>query len=305
MRMNKLLLAYPRQFQWQEEEIPPLQEDHVLVKTTLASFSSGRDLGRYLGSAPFGYPAVVGYEAVGTVAACGSGVKQLAQGDRVAAFYGTGTYGVVPESDAIKLPPGIPDIIGLMAGPSSRIINGIRKSNPKATKPILITGAGFQGLLTLYILKASGKEYVDVVEPLPERRRLAREMGSRWAVTREEFLDVGGLYPLAMECSSRNEAFRLLQERMLPEGIILVFSDGSADPMVLTPLFHDKRLTVIGSSHSEDNQPYSGWFFDQVRENPGRLKSMFDLTIGPGEIEETFRSLALGIINPIRIVLEF
>src|SRR5947209_10501616 len=102
------------------------------------------------------------------------------------------------------------------------------------------------GLLTVFMLRAYGIRIVDVVEPREERRALALQLGARAAFSPQEMMNRSELYPVGIECSSRNVAFELLQRRMQYAGRICILADGNIEPLVLAPAFHEKELSMVG-----------------------------------------------------------
>ena len=79
------------------------------------------------------------------------------------------------------------------------------------------------------MLRAYGVAQVDVVEPLGERHALARLLGARnvWHPLSIE----STAYAVAFECSSRNEAFALLQKQVEPQGRICITAHGNIEPL--------------------------------------------------------------------------
>jgi threonine dehydrogenase-like Zn-dependent dehydrogenase len=128
---HSLLLTAPRHLVWAREILPPLQADEVLVQTTAGAISIGSELPIYCGtarsSAPVTYPRMTGYESVGRVVACGSAVTRLRLGDRVVAFYGHRTHGVISEAKAIPVPDEISDALALLAILTCDMAKGVRK----------------------------------------------------------------------------------------------------------------------------------------------------------------------------------
>src|SRR5579885_2362313 len=309
MRCRSLLLIGPRQVAWKVEELAPLQPDEVLIETSAGAISIGSELPLYCGTArsstPARYPRMTGYESVGTVLACGSSVQRFQRGDRVVAFYGHRTHGVLSEKKAIKVPEDISDPLALLAILTCDVAKGIRKLAPQEDERVVITGAGAIGLLTLFVLRAYGVETVDVVEPRPERRNQALQLGAHAALTPEATKDMHQVYPVGLECSSRNAAFELLQAQMAPGGRICILADGNIESLVLTPAFHEKELLIVGSSDGWDYQEHARWYFQHVQEHPHHLERLFDCITTKNKLADTFEQLAMGTISPIKTLVKY
>jgi alcohol dehydrogenase len=170
---------------------------------------------------------------------------------------------------------------------------------------VLITGAGAIGLLTLFILRAYGVSQIDVIEPLVERHALARLLGARNVWHPQEMPAENSKYPIAFECSSRNEAFALLQRQVQRQGRICITADGNIEPLVLTTDFHEKELQVIGSSDGWDYHQHAAWYFRVVQQHWTCLEQLFELQIARDELITTFEQLANGDIRPVKVLVTY
>ncbi len=248
---------------------------------------------------------MTGYESVGTVFACGVDVQRLKVGDRAVAFYGHRTHGIVPENKAIFVPDGIADALALLVILTCDVARGIRKVAPAEDEPVLITGAGTIGLLTVFMLKAYGVRTVDVVEPREERHALALQLGARAAFSPQEMMNRSEIYPVGIECSSRNTAFELLQRRMQYTGRICILADGNIEPLVLAPAFHEKELSMIGSSDGWDYQEHARWYFSIMSEHSHNLEQLFDYHTTANDLVSAFERLASGTIAPVKVLVRY
>jgi alcohol dehydrogenase len=277
--MCSLMLTAPRQLEWIEEAIPLLGAHDVLIATRAGAVSIGSELPLYLGTArsskPVAYPRMTGYESVGVVLACGLEVEHVRLGARVVSFYGHRTHAIVDESKVIPVPDDSTDALALLAILTCDVAKGVRKLTPLPEEDILITGAGAMGLFTLFILKAYGCANVDVVEPRRERHALATQLGARRVMAPEASLNSGVSYAAGFECSSRNDAFSLLQARLRKEGRICVIADGNLESLTLTPAFHEKELRIVATSDGWDYHQHAAWYFDYVRRHTTALAEVF------------------------------
>ena len=309
MRNHSLLLTGPKHLEWIAGEIPPLQPDEVLIRTKAGAISIGSELPIYCGTARSArseyYPRMTGYESIGIVIDCGPAVQRFQVGDRAVAFYGHREYGIVSEAKAIKVPGGISEEVALLGILTCDVSKGIRKLDPRQHESVLITGAGTIGLLTVFMLKAMGVQVVDVVEPRPERRDLALRLGARVAATHQEIAAKGDRYAVGFECSSRNAAFELLQEKMQQEGRICILADGNVEPLILAAAFHEKELMLVGSSDGWDYQQHANWYFQFVQQHPHNLQMLFDYVTPRDNLITTFEQLAAGIISPIKVLVKY
>ena len=281
----------------------------MLLQTCTGSISIGSELPLYMGAARgvdiLRYPRMTGYESVGSVLACGEQVSHLRVGDRCVAFYGHRTHCVVPAAQVMVVPEGISDALALLAILTCDVAKGVRKVAPRPEEPVLVTGAGAIGLLTLFILKAYGSATVDIVEARLERHALALKLGARRAMMPQELSTTSESYAAAFECSSRNAAFALMQNNMHLNGRICILADGNYEPLLLEPAFHAKELQVVGSSDGWDYQLHAAWYFQEIQRHPTPLEELFQLQIPSDELISTFSQLALGVIRPTKVMVHY
>jgi alcohol dehydrogenase len=309
MHSQSLLLSAPGQLEWVLEDLPSLQPHEVLIQTTTGAISIGSELPIYTGTArssePIRYPRMTGYESAGVIISCGSHVQRFKTGDRVIAFYGHRTHAIISEIKAIAIPDNVPDAIALLSILTCDVSKGIRKIAPTPNESVLVTGAGTIGLLTVFMLKASGMRTVDVVEPNIERCTMALQLGARMALSPLEIARSSEGYPLAFECSSHNEAFELLQGKMHRNGRICILSDGNIEPLILSSAFHEKELMIVGSSDGWDYQEHAKWFFSHVQKHSFNLEQLFDYQTTANQLITTFEQLATGTIMPIKVLVKY
>lgn len=305
-RSRVLWLEFPYRVGWSEGELPPPQPDEVLVKTILGSISTGSEVAQFKGEDPIAsarpLPRKLGYENVAEVVQCGSQVQELRPGEYVLGTYGHRDYAVVPANSLVPIAAPAPGALLAILG--SDTAKGIAKLELSLRFPLLITGAGAVGLLTLFNLSARGYRVVDVVEPDPTRLALARKFGARYGFAPEQLpASVAGSYAGGFECSANSAAFLLLQNQMAPGGQICVLSDARLKPLPLSPAFHDKELRVYGSSNGLDYRAYARWFFAHAKRYP--LEEIFDAQIRFAELPETLAAMAEERIRPRKVLVVY
>lgn len=152
--------------------VPALQRGELLVKNSLCGVNTADTL--YLGGfKTVSPPAVLGFEAVGTVAALGPGTftSGFKLGDTVVWVYkeGYAEYTAVPVGNIFKVPKNVSEkdaiavlLYGLTALALSRQAYSIAKG-----EWVLIHGAsGNVGLLMVQIAKATGAKVIGTVHRL-------------------------------------------------------------------------------------------------------------------------------------------
>ena len=302
MRYTELLLYGPHDLRWAEGELAPPEPGEVWLGTLAGAVSVGTEGPLYRGdargvNAPV-YPLMTGYESLARVIRVGAAVK-VRIGERVVATYGHRTAACVSAVNLMQVPEAIPDEIALLAVLANDSSKGVGKLQLNPEDVVLITGAGTIGLLALYRLRWLGFQ-VDVIEPKPERRALALTLGAR-AVFSPDELD--GDYAAGVECSSRQVAFATLQRHVQPGGQICVLADGNLGPLVLTPEFHARELSVVASSDGEDYPGYARAFFEHWQETRAPLEGLFTQRVTAQGLPETFARLAVE--KPIKVFVNY
>jgi alcohol dehydrogenase len=245
---------------------------------------------------------MTGYENVAVVRACGAAVRHLRPGDRVVATYGHRSHAVIPAHKAVPVPEGIADELAILNVLSGDVATGIaRLGTPPES--VLVTGAGAIGLLAVFVLRALGVAHIDVVEPDAGRRDLALALGARRALTPEEIGSPDERYAAGVECASRAAACTLLQTQVRHGGRIVILADGNLEPLVLDPLFHERELTVCGSSDCPDYHAHARWYFAQLAAAP--LDRLFTLHIAAAELPATFARLADDPARPVKVLVHY
>ncbi len=291
-----MLLYGPRELRWTREALPPLGPDDVLIETRAGAISGGTELPLYRGdaraAAPPTYPRMTGYENVGIVLARGAAVREVAIGARVVATYGHRTHAVVPARKVCPVPSDIADDLALLLILSGDVLTGLRKLGTPPPGPALVTGAGAIGLLAVFGLAALGTPNIDVIEPLTARHALVQALGARRVLTPQEANGLHADYASGVECSARDTAFATLQRAMRPHGRIAILSDGNAESLTLTPHFHERQLTALGSSDCPDYRAHARWYFPAARAAHTILPRIFERRIVAADLPATFAQLA-------------
>lgn len=176
--------------------------DEILVKTEFTALSAGTERANITGEKNIHgikelcnteFPRTSGYSGVGTVAAIGNDVKNIAVGDRVIICFGKHKqYNIIKECNAVKIPyDSIPSKQAALTVISTFSMLGVRKTQLEIGESAMVMGLGILGLIAVQIYKAGGAVPVIAVDPNPERRQLAIEIGADYALdpTEANFAD--------------------------------------------------------------------------------------------------------------------
>src|SRR5208283_1284982 len=165
----------------------------------------------------------LGHEASGTVVKIGKDVKSdFKIGQRVAMNFRTvcggcyycqnkmehfceraiifmglmAEYAVFKESLVYPLPDDLPLDVGAFLEPVSVAVHTLDITHMKIGDSVIITGGGTIGLLVLQLAIKSGASKVLVSEPIPEKRKLAKQLGADVVVDplKEDLLDISNKF---------------------------------------------------------------------------------------------------------------
>jgi len=255
--------------------VPEPKPDEVLVRTLAATICTSdlHDLARN----PFriALPRVLGHEAAGAVARCGSAVKHLSPGMRVAAhpvipcktcaecrrgfehlchrmghlgYDRDGTfaeYFVVPADRVRVLPETVPSILGALLEPVSVCLQAVAQSGDVGGKNMLVVGDGPFGNMIARLARKEGVKQVLVVGREPFRLQQIRG-AEITQVAPVKTMDVAILAVSSVEAVTTSLA------ALRPRGRLVIFS--ALPEPVPVDLFslHVSELEIVGACNDED-----------------------------------------------------
>ena len=255
-------------------------------------------------------PLRLGHEGVGVITALGEGVEGFALGDRVvpansgscgmcpacerglsaqcaSMVWLTGTCAeqvVVPalivRTNLHKVPEGVDPRAAALAENVACVLKGRDRSPGRAGERALVLGAGAMGLIWTRVLSLTGVE-VTTVDPLPDRRNLALQMGATLALEPgelDEHLDAGTLQAdVVVEVVGDPAVWETAIRAAAPGGRVHLFGGPARDTSIRldTQRMHYDELTLVSSFH---HTPY--------------------------HFAEAVRAMAAGLLDPSALVRE-
>jgi threonine dehydrogenase-like Zn-dependent dehydrogenase len=196
-RMMQLQIVAPGCAEWREVDVPQPREGEVLMRVEAVSTCAHWDMHIMSGAPmfpgrPVAYPYTAGqpgHEAVGTLIALGLGVAEPAVGTRVAAWRDQGHH--VPGCYggyvclAVENVLAVPDELPPEAIAPLELAMCVQVSFDQLARLGVLEGARFgvsglgpAGLIAMQMARAYGAREVIGIEPLPERRALAADLGA-------------------------------------------------------------------------------------------------------------------------------
>lgn len=257
-------------------------------------------------------PFILGHECAGTVVECGTGVKGLKAGDRVAIepgipcgkceFCKSGKYNLCPdvvflatppvqgcnmeyiaypENMCFKLPDNVSTLEGAMIEPLSVGVHAANQGEICEEDEVLILGAGCIGLVTLLACKARGAKSITVADLEDSHLKKALEMGADEIINASEVNTVDRVNELT-DGKGYNKVFE---------------TAGSQYTIVQTPLVLKRGGTIIlvGLAAQEEIT----YNFGQIMDKEATVKSVFRYRY---TYEQAIKDVAAGKINVKDIV---
>lgn len=261
-----------------------------VVVAMRASTICGSDLRaiyrEHLGEGPEAYQGVVaGHEPAGRVQSVGEGVERIKPGDRVVVYHisgcgqcsdcrrgyqiscqspqraaygwqrdgGHATFMVADERDCLVLPEAMSFVDGAsVACGFGTAYEALRRIDVSGRDSLLVTGLGPVGLAAGLMARKMGSPLVVGVDPSPERRRLAMELGAVHAAVEPGTEQLADLIPegadASMDCSGSGAGQRATIEATRSWGrLALVGEGGVIDGLDVSQAIIHKQLTIHGS----------------------------------------------------------
>jgi len=178
----------------------------VLVRVAFCGVC-GSDIPRTFVKGTYHFPTVIGHEFSGTVEDCGSGVDDLAQGDPAVVFPliwcgqcppceqgkyvqcvdydylgsrsdgGLAEFVVAPRQNLVRVPAGVSLEVAAMTEPAAVALHAVRRGGELVGQTAAVFGAGPIGLMVAQWARAIGAAQVILFDLVPEKLKMARELG--------------------------------------------------------------------------------------------------------------------------------
>jgi 2-desacetyl-2-hydroxyethyl bacteriochlorophyllide A dehydrogenase len=181
--MKIAILTGPKEFQFQEEQLPTLQPDEVLVQVAACGVCTS-ELDMWEGKAGGNmYPRYPGHEVSGIVADVGKDVQGLAGGDRVAVWApgrGFAEYVVVKSKYCFQAGDLPLDLA--LAEPLACAVNTVELANISLSDDVVIIGGGFMGNLVQKLIALQGPRRLIVADTREDALERALTLGATHVV---------------------------------------------------------------------------------------------------------------------------
>jgi 2-desacetyl-2-hydroxyethyl bacteriochlorophyllide A dehydrogenase len=181
--MKIAVLTGPKEFQFEEQNLPELLPDEVLVRVAACGVCTS-ELDMWEGRAgSHMYPRYPGHEVSGVVADVGKDEQGLAPGDRVAVWApGRGFAEYVVVKSKYCFPAGDLPLDLALAEPLACAVNTVELANISLSDDVVIIGAGFMGNLVQKLVAMQGPRRLIVADTRADALERALQLGATHVV---------------------------------------------------------------------------------------------------------------------------
>ena len=261
-----VLFAAPGEVIVVREAIPDPQPGEVLVQTETSAISAGTELLFLRGQVPPGtavdstiqaldgtvtFPLRYGYAAVGRVIAAGAPADTAWIGREVFVFHPHTSHFTTPVSQLIPVPAGLNLRRAALLPNMETAVNFVMDGRPVIGERVAVVGLGVVGLLTIALLARFPLAELVAVDPLPQRRALALDLGAHRALAPDD-LDAPASCDLVYEVSGAPAALNTALALAGYAGRVVIGSWYGAKqaPIDLGGAFHRSRIRLLSSQVS-------------------------------------------------------
>jgi NADPH:quinone reductase len=246
----------PEVLQWEDVDVPPPAAGQVRMRNTAVAVNYRDVLIRRGIHEVRAFPSGIGLESAGVVEAVGTGVTDIAVGDRIACVAGPdGAYADtrnVPAARAVKLPDGIDDRTAasmMVRGMTARYLLHDTYAVKRGDTILVHAAAGGVGLILCQWAKHLGATVVGTVST-DDKAAVARAHGCDHPIvyTQEDFSErvqeiTNGEGVAVVYDSVGRTTFEGSMRSLRRRGVLASYGEASGDPEPVPP----RKLGQLGS----------------------------------------------------------
>jgi NADPH:quinone reductase-like Zn-dependent oxidoreductase len=254
-----LWLTDKERAEFREEELPPLGENEVRIRSRFGAISRGTEALVFRGAVPqseyatmraplqqgdFPFPIKYGYAVVGTIV---SGPDERL-GETVFCLHPHQDVFDAPAQMAIPLPTSVPPARAVLAANMETALNGLWDAGILPGDRVAVVGGGLVGLLVAYLAAGIPGTEVTIVDINDDRRRLADMFGCGFITTIEAQSKPGDRDVVIHTSASGAGLASAIALAGFEARIVEMSWYGERMPDVpLGGRFHSQRLSIVGS----------------------------------------------------------
>ena len=272
MQARGLWITRPRHAELRPAEVRPCGPDDITVKAIASGISHGTEMVLYRGQGPadqpltpttsegsWTLPAKFGYQNVGRVIEAGKNTVYK-PGDLVFCRYPHQDYFTVDAVDPefVSKLPEVDPVDAVLANLADVSLSALLDIPVRVGDVVAVFGAGVVGLFCMRFARRIARTVI-VVDPIPERRRKAVELGADQGVSPSEAVDAvmaasdGRGADVVYEASGHPSALQGAIDCAGQEATVGVpgWYGNKSVPLRLAPEFHLRRLRIVSTTVME------------------------------------------------------
>lgn len=256
------------------------------------------------------FPFPPGYSMVAQVTAVGSGVTDVAPGQRLALRAGHAQH-ILTNRWVATVPDGLADLDAAWFALACIVQNGIRRAQIVLGETVVVIGLGILGQLACQYARICGARRVIAIDPAQDRLHTAERLGATHglalpvAEAAEEVrrITAGQLADVVFDVTGHAAVFAPALSMVRKLGRLLLLGDtGSPTQQHLTPDVITRGITIIGAH--DGNPPAEGnewypWshrrmaevFFDLLLQGRMNVRDLTSHVVSPLDAPEAYRGL--------------
>lgn len=266
MNYKRIVFTKPNTAELLSDEIDLPKADQVQVVTEISTVSSGTERANISGDLNIStlerkteavFPRYAGYSSAGKVLRVGENVKNLKPGDRVAMFWSSHSqFQNISESRCLKLPDCVSAEEAALFHIATFPLAAIRKCRLEMGESAMVMGQGILGMIAVKLLRIAGAMPIIAVDPIPEKRKQAREFGADVALdpfapdfAAQVKAITGGGVKVAIEVTGNGKALDSTLDCMAPLGRVALLGC-TRDPNFTIDYYrkvHGPGISLIGA----------------------------------------------------------
>ena len=330
--MHKLVITGSNKAEFVEIEIPTINKEQILVKTTCTAISTGTEIRVYKGisidennslmfpAMAWNYPVENGYSTVGEIVETGKDVSNYKVGERVFVSETHKEFSACYPSEAYKIPDSVTAEDAAMLNILQVGHIALRSANPTFGENLIIAGLGVIGLATLAYCKSFGFNAIGI-ESIPQRQAIAKTMGIQSIFdpndseleTKVQNQFHGNMADFAIEAASTWEAIAMCQTLVKDDGKIVVVARHTDQPgynPVGYPYFGKRQSIISSYGFSETNSRWTRYncmmlTIQLLENNKLNISPIITDRIKWDEIPSMYSKLSLNPQNNVGVIINW
>jgi 2-desacetyl-2-hydroxyethyl bacteriochlorophyllide A dehydrogenase len=276
---------------WSDHRVEPRAYDvtppgpgEILVRVSRSQVSAGTEMNFFRHNPADGplTSSVLGYMAVGRVAAVGDGVTEYAPGDRVITSGTHGSHWLVTPGDPAtpmrRYIDHLPDVVSddeagfVVLGDIA--LHGIRRAQLQIDEAVVVLGCGMIGQLTIQLARIAGAWPIIALDLLDDRLEAARTSGATHTINAGDPDAVAQVFALTggrgagavFHCTPVAQVLQTAMEMAAERGkVLLVGSPPGAATIGLQVELLRRELSIIGTYEVGIDEPHGYWPWSRRR----------------------------------------